>query len=183
MNRFRKLYLKLNFRERALLFVSSILVSCLLVKLFVFDEYSQMASLGRQIDDLSSQIEQSQNSLIQLQNAKNEMTANAALLAYKKENVGQAGLMKVLSETEKKNNGFALRKIASEKNEKLDEVEKNTFQMEVEAPFISIGSFLENLENSKLLTRVDSVQVFRTEKELSLCRAKIIVDSYSWREP
>ena len=49
--------------------------------------------------------------------------------------------------------------------------------------FSSIGNFLEELEGSRFLTRVESVQVFRMERELRLCRARITVSSFSWREP
>ena len=104
------------------------------------------------------------------------------LWAYRQENSGLGNLIRKVSSSDSKRD-FTVRRITVVgKEEKPTEYDSTKFEIEVEGPFHAIGNFLEELEGSRFLTRVESVQVSRIEKELRLCRARIFVNSFNWKE-
>lgn len=182
MGKLKKIYLKMNFRERVLVLVCSVVVSLLFTKILIIDEIVSIFKIKNNAYGISQQIVQNEQTLKELQSTRADSYSARSVISYKKENTGQANLMLAISDVEKRNSGFVLRKIASEKTDIQNGLEKNSYQIEVEAPFISIGGFLEKLEKSKFLTKVSNVQIIRTEKELNICRAKITLDSFAWRQ-
>ncbi|MBF0360356.1 MAG: hypothetical protein HQK49_05055 [Oligoflexia bacterium] len=56
----------------------------------------------------------------------------------------------------------------------------NEYQLllDINSPFLSIGYFLENIENSKMPLNVSSIQISRFQNELQDCRSKIIINGH-----
>lgn len=174
---------KMNQRERGLVMIVFAVIFVLAGKIFVVDELLQAYSAYGSASEQEAELARSQSMLAEVSAKKPESLRNSPLWAFRKENSGLGNLMrKVSSESEAKRD-FSVRKITAASAEKLPEYDKTKFEIEVEGPFHAIGNFLEELESSHFLTRVESVQVFRIEDELRLCRARILVNSFSWREP
>jgi hypothetical protein len=182
MERLSQIFRKANPRERALVLGALLLVSLVATKFLVLDEAMLAYSLTVKKSDMEKEIARSRSMLRELAEAHPDSLRNSPLWPYRQENAGVGGLIRKVSATGEARPDFTVRKIAVEKTEKLPEFDKTKFEVEVEGPFQTIGAFLEELENSRFLTRVESVQVYRIEKELRLCRAKILVSSFSWRE-
>lgn len=102
--------------------------------------------------------------------------------AYYRENVGLSGIMRKISSLDQSQHGVRVVKITSQKVEKVGDHSKTGLQVEIEAPFNSLGGFIEELEKSRLVTRVDEVEISRIDRELQLCHARISLNSYTWRE-
>ena len=75
-------------------------------------------------------------------------------------------------------NSFALTKILAENQIKTVGYTQTLYSVEADASFISIGKFLEKMEDSPLLTEVDSIDITRIESEMKRCKAKIKLFSY-----
>jgi hypothetical protein len=172
---------RLNQRERAL--VACILAAVALVagKLFVVDELGLAREARHQAAAVEAEAARSHATLAEAERRKPVKLKDSPLWPYRLENTGVGNLIRKVSGADSRRD-FAVKRISVEKTEKLPEYEKTRFEIEVEGPFHSIGSFLEELESSRFLTRVESVQVFRIERELRLCRARIFVNSFSWRD-
>jgi len=76
---------------------------------------------------------------------------------------------------------FSIRNLAVSKEEKMADYTKVLFSLELDAPFLALGSFLERLEKSDLLTEVVDIQVTRIERELKRCTIKLSIYSYAAR--
>ena len=77
-----------------------------------------------------------------------------------------------------KNDAFLLTKISSDKQAPVSGYVQTLYHVEVEASFIAIGKFLERLEDSSLLTEVDSIDITRLGTEMKRCKANINLFSY-----
>ena len=84
--------------------------------------------------------------------------------------------MMQISET--KNVPFSVSKIATSPPTLSQGFRKTLISLDAEATFLSIGTFLENLEDSPLLTEIDSIEIKRQAGDLKLCNAKIKIFSY-----
>ncbi|NDD91395.1 hypothetical protein EBZ37_04855 [bacterium] len=73
---------------------------------------------------------------------------------------------------------FSIKNIAVEKEESFSEYSKVLFSLELEAPFLHVGRFLETLEKSDLLTEVVDIEANRIEPELKRCSVKLKLYSY-----
>jgi len=80
--------------------------------------------------------------------------------------------------TLKENTPFIMSLIATEPPVRVANYTKTLISVEAEASFLSIGKFLENLENSSLLTEVESIEISRLTNDMKLCDAKIKLLSY-----
>lgn len=183
MGQVNALLRKLNPRERSLLTLIVVAVALLAGKFLVADELLLALETNGKAASVEMEIERSRNMLTDLSNRKPASITTSPLYVYRQQNSGLGNLMRKVSAGAEVSRDFTVRKITLDKSESLPEFEKNRFALEVEGPFHAIGNFLEELEGSRFLTKVESVQVFRIEKELRLCRARIMVSSFSWREP
>lgn len=183
MERFSAIFRKLNPRERGLLAMIVLVVVALAGKVLVADELIVVLDARRKTAELELEISRSRNMLADLTGRRPASFTTSPLYAYRQENTGLGNLIRKVTASAEAGRDFTVRKISLDKSESLPEFEKNRFELEVEGPFHSIGNFLEELEGSRFLTRVEGVQVFRIERELRLCRARIVVSSFSWREP
>lgn len=183
MDKLEALLRRLSSRERALLVMIVASLAIVAAKFFVADELLAALEARRSALAIEAEVERSRNMLTDLSTRRPASFTASPLYAYRKENSGLGNLIRKVSAGAEVGRDFTVRKISLEKAESLPEFEKNRFELEVEGPFHSIGNFLQELESSRFLTRVESVQVFRIEKELRLCRARILVSSFSWREP
>lgn len=181
MARVNALLRRLNPRERGLLLAILASLALVAAKIYVVDELLVAYDANSQARAVEADIARSRNMLQDLTSRKPASFQSTPLFAYRQENSGLGNLMRKVSAEGGRD--FTVRKITLDKAETLPDYEKNRFEVEVEGPFHSIGNFLEELEGSRFLTRVEQVQVFRIEKELRLCRARIIVNAFSWREP
>jgi hypothetical protein len=73
---------------------------------------------------------------------------------------------------------FNISKIIAEKSEKVGVYTQTLYQIDAESSFIAIGKFLEGLEDSALLTEVDSINITKIEEEMKRCRASIRLFGY-----
>jgi Tfp pilus assembly protein PilO len=73
---------------------------------------------------------------------------------------------------------FNVTKISAESQAQLYGYSQILYSIEADASFISIGKFLESLEDSSLLTEVSSIEIGRTGSELRLLKTKIKLFSY-----
>jgi Tfp pilus assembly protein PilO len=156
-------FAKLSLRERKLA-----------AAIVIYDAFSRTSAK-------KAELASAQAMLTELETRKPASLRQSPLWGYREENKGLGNLIRKVSSSETLRD-FTVRRINLEKEEKLPEYDKTKFQIEVEGPFHSIGNFLEELESSRFLTRVESVQVFRIEKELRLCRARIYVNSFTWKD-
>ncbi len=77
-----------------------------------------------------------------------------------------------------KNSSFSLTKISAENQTKINGYAQTLYNLEAEASFISIGKFLERLEDSPLLTEVQSIEIQRLEDEMQRCKVNIKLFGY-----
>lgn len=172
---------RLNQRERTLAAAVVVVFALLAGKFFIFDELLLAYDAHSQAVAKEAELAKSRAMLTDLDSARPVSLRKSPLWTYRRENSGLGNLIRKVSSSDSKRD-FTVRRISMDKEEKLPEYDKTRFEIEVEGPFHSIGNFLEELESSRFLTRVESVQVFRIEKELRLCRARIFVSSFSWKE-
>ena len=73
---------------------------------------------------------------------------------------------------------FNVNKISAESQSQLYGYSQILYSIEADASFISIGKFLESLEDSSLLTEVSSIEIGRTTSDLRLLKTTIKLFSY-----
>jgi hypothetical protein len=173
---------KMKFRERVLSLVTLLVVAGLVFHTLVLSELAAVSKSRNALKEVQTDLERIRSNLTSLQALKAEDVRSDPLWRYKTENSGVAGLVRAVSSIEAAKPDFSIRKISSEKVEQASGFEKTTLQMEIETPFNTLGSFLEQLEKSDLLTRIESVQIARVGREIRLCHARIRLNSYNWRE-
>jgi hypothetical protein len=183
MRKIREHFLKLKYRERILCFLAICAVGILSLKLFVLDGVQQILTLKEKISAVEMEKTRAGSNLESIKESKSVDAKKDPLWSYRNENMGLASFMKILGNVDAKREDLTVRRIASEKQEITPDFEKTTLQMEIDTPFNSLGKLLEEIEGSKLLTRVEKIQIIRIENELRLCRARIMLNAYSWRNP
>jgi hypothetical protein len=176
---------KLNQREKTLLTAIIAVVGLILFKALVLNSIAEVWSLRGQAVQVRSEIVRSESMLASLAGKENgrRPASESSLDDYRRVNAGLGNFIRKVSSPSHARRDFSVRKISSQKVEHLPEYDKTRLELEVEGPFQQIGAFLEEIEASHFLARVDSIHIYRMEKELRLCRARILVDNYFWREP
>ena len=76
---------------------------------------------------------------------------------------------------------FKIKSLTVGKEERFIDYSKVLFNLEIEAPFLAVGQFLDRLEKSDLLTEVINIDVSRVEKEMKRCTIKLSLYSYAAR--
>lgn len=104
------------------------------------------------------------------------------LKSYVEGNSRLGNILSSISDMEHDQKLFKLTKIVSENKETARGVEKILFSLEIETSFLGLGTFLEKLENSKYLSRVESVTVNRVGADLKKCNATVKFYSYVLRD-
>ncbi len=116
--------------------------------------------------------------LISRMPAAEEMRASQHLLdQYFKSNKQFSSVITSIVDNSK-SDSFTLNRISSERQSKVSGYSQTLYNLEAEASFISIGRFLEKLEDSSLLTEVESVEITRLADEMKRCKANIKLFSY-----
>jgi hypothetical protein len=182
MHKIRELFEKLKYRERVLAFAVLAAVAFLSANFLVVGELRRMIEVQAEKSALVEETEKLKAEIAALGTPKPDDARRNPLWRYRRGNKGLAGLVTSVTSREENRKDFTVRRISSEKVERTDDFEKTTLQIEVEAPFNSLGAFLEDLEKSDLLTRVEAVQISRPEKEMNLCKARILLNSFIWRD-
>lgn len=80
--------------------------------------------------------------------------------------------------TGSKEREFTISKIIAEKSEQVGLYTQTLYQIDAESSFIAIGKFLEGLEDSALLTEVESINITKIEDEMKRCKASIRLFGY-----
>jgi hypothetical protein len=73
------------------------------------------------------------------------------------------------------------RMIRADKSKQEKDHTDISFKVELVGSFMSIGAFIERLENSRILAQVSSVDVMRVGSDLDKCIAKIDIDARLFR--
>lgn len=140
------IFLKLKQRERILAFVTILTVAALLVNFLLLNSVTEAFQNYSKIAEIEDEAKRIQSTLQELNATNNNSLKKDPLWRVRRENKGVAGLIKTVSGLEEMRSDFNVRKIASEKTEKSADFEKTTLNIEIEAPFNSLGVFLEDLE-------------------------------------
>lgn len=172
----------LSKREQRLIYAVIAVLCFTLLKFLVVGEVGEILALRAQAEATTATLATKERMLQEFSAGRQPAATANPNWSYYQENIGLSGLLRKISSKDDPEGAFRVVKIASEKSEKLSEYEKTSLKVEIEAPFNLIGSFLEDLESSKLLTRVEGLEVTRLDKELRLCHAKISLNSFAWRD-
>ncbi len=78
---------------------------------------------------------------------------------------------------------FLLSKMLADSQVEMNGYIQTLYKIEAEATFLSIGKFLESLEDSPLLSEVQTIEIKRNQSELRICNVKIDLLSYSSGSP
>jgi hypothetical protein len=113
--------------------------------------------------------------------APNEEPADLRLDQVRGLNSKFANLLNEVSSNEG-SDPFKIIRIATGPREAFAEYLKVLFKLEFQAPFHSVGRFLERLEKSDLLTEVVSVDISRADPELKRCTVRLELYSYASRQ-
>ena len=144
-----------------------------------------VVQLNRTIASETVELEKSRAQYSDLSNRRPAaVDADDSLTIYDKYAQTNASLASVIG-TLAKGDGkspFSLNKIVSEKQEIVNGYTKTQFSINLDASFPAIGGLLEGLEQSPLLTDVQTVEISRMGNELKKCSAKIKLLSYVVRK-
>ena len=77
-----------------------------------------------------------------------------------------------------KENEFSVQRISALQSTRFEGYTQTLYSLDAESNFIAIGKFLENLEDSPLLTEIESIDISRIDNELKQCRASIRLYGY-----
>lgn len=86
-------------------------------------------------------------------------------------------LARVVEKLISKDQGLITRQIVVEETKEGKGYKTVSFKLEIVGAFPAIGSFVERLENSRILAEVTSIDVIRMESDLENCVARIGVDA------
>ncbi len=168
--------------KMSLIFSSTLFISVLfLMQSWSQNKVNEIAKLDQDISLIQAKMVKDQLAYDQLQKrAPASVEANLAsqlLEQYLKFNGRFSSVVNgiVLSSN---GNAFALNKILSESQVQAVGYTQTLYSIEAEASFIAIGKFLEKMEDSPLLTEVDSIEISRIGNEMKRCKAKIKLFSY-----
>lgn len=100
---------------------------------------------------------------------------------YVNTNAKFSAVLNSLAESEP-GSSAVISKIFADKQADYKGFTQTKLELQMEASFLSVGQFLERLENSDLLLEVESVEVHREPDDLKKCTAKIKLSSYVTRK-
>ncbi len=157
--------------------------SCLKPMAIESNLHAAIKSLKEKIASVKTEIARADSNLQNVRGSKSVDAKKDPPWRYRGENLALASFMKTLGSVDARREDITVRRIASKKQELSADFEKTTLQMKIDTPFNSLGKLLEEIEASKLLTRVEKIRIMRIENELRLCRARMMLNAYSWRNP
>jgi hypothetical protein len=166
----------------------SLLISAFsLVLMFAFDRYWQKPH-SKELQDIQSKvattrknIEETRKVLDGLKNrtpaSQDNHTTQTLFDRYLTSNERFSSvIMGIFSGS--KENDFTVQKITSMQSTKFGGYTQTLYALEADSSFIAIGKFLENLEDSPLLTEIESIDIARIENEMKQCKASIRLYGY-----
>ncbi|MBU6152765.1 MAG: hypothetical protein KGP28_00555 [Bdellovibrionales bacterium] len=172
---------KLKWSESLLISLFSVM------SMFAFDRFWQkphsleLMSLKARISETRKKVEDTQKVLEGLKNRVPAVADNQTTLSLldrylssndRFSNVIQ-GIFKGSKESE-----FSIQSIVALQSNRFEGYTQTLYSLEAESSFIAIGKFLENLEDSSLLTEIESIDIARIENELKQCKASIRLYGY-----
>lgn len=166
---------------------SIMLTLIILCMLFLFERFFhkprslKVAEVAQEIRAEQEKLQASQNLLSQLAARKPSAIDSKAsqdlLEKYVKSNDRFSKVVSSIA-SENEANPYQLNRISAEKQTQIAGYSQTLYNVELEATFISVGKFLERLEDSPLLTEVDSIEITRLNSEMKRCKTKIRLFSY-----
>ncbi len=76
------------------------------------------------------------------------------------------------------NEDIIINKVSTEKSTKDKFFKKVYFNIQIESSFLNIGKFIEKLDSSRHLTRIESIDIQRMSSDLQICNVEIKVIAY-----
>jgi len=177
---------KLKFRESILLAAGVIAMAIAFEKFWVAPNSVRLTGLEQKSGAARKKIEETR-ALIE----KVRTRAPASVPAKVEDHTTRALLEKYIGSNDRfskvilgvvsgsKDGEFTISRIASEKSVKMGSYTQTAYEIEAESSFLAIGKFFETLEDSPLLTEVDSIEISRIEEEMRRCTAKIRLFGYT----
>lgn len=175
----------LNKREKILAGLVGAALFILSINGFIKFRLNQIRELDQSIANEQQQLDANRAIFEKLSSRKlasASFDSSIDLKSYVDGNSRLGNILSNISEMEHDQKLFKLTKISSENKESAPGVEKILFSMEIETSFLGLGTFLEKLENSKYLSRVESVTVNRVGTDLKKCSATVKFYSYILRD-
>ena len=166
----------------------SILISLFsLMSMFAFDRFWQkphskeLKELQTKVVDAKKKIDETQKLLDGLKNrapaTEDHHTTSSLFDRYLTSNDRFSSvIMGIFSGS--KENDFSVQRISALQSTRFEGYTQTLYSLDAESNFIAIGKFLENLEDSPLLTEIESIDISRIENELKQCRASIRLYGY-----
>lgn len=168
----------------------TILVTATILSLFfLFSHYlrapqnQKLLILKQEVDTAKSEVETNEQLLARLSTGVSrgpasieDPFARQRLEKYAQSNDRLSKIMQHLAKN--KEHTLVISRISTEKPTALSGYTKTRISLDAEASFVSIGKFLEKIEDSPLLTEVESIEINRVVGDLRLCNAKINLFSY-----
>jgi Tfp pilus assembly protein PilO len=135
----------------------------------------------QQLETMYNEVQKKRATLAQLANSRKTTVVDSRGLRqlidrYTEANAHLSKVIQHLSHSEE--NAFYLGSITTDKPSQLGPYTRTPLQLDAEATFVSIGQFLERLEDSPLLTELESFEINRKTTDLKLCSVKLKLASY-----
>jgi hypothetical protein len=144
----------------------------------------EIAALQKQVIEAKKKLENDLSAADALSKKANadpvEQAADAQMDRVREMNSNFANIVRELSGGDTPDL-FTIKSLNLAKEEKMADYSKVLFNLELEAPFLSVGQFLERLEKSDLLTEVVSVDISRVQPEMKRCTIRLSLYSYAAR--
>ncbi len=177
--------LRLNLKESITLSVIALLLMGYFHVTWTKNHLKEVADLKAKVATVSTELEKNRKLEANLKGKAPTyveiQTSNDLLERYLKSNEKFSSIVDgIISNSNGRE--FLLSKMLAESQEKVNGYIQTLYKIEAEATFLSIGKFLEKLEDSSLLSEVQSVEIKRSANELRVCNVKINLLSYSSAE-
>ncbi|MBU6376548.1 MAG: hypothetical protein KGQ59_11170 [Bdellovibrionales bacterium] len=171
----------IHLREVTLALLCSISLSICFAKLWYKPRAQILLKDKVSIEELHQKISSDQLILVELQKMENNGESlpnqDPRMTLIREANSSFANIIKTLSGTDDPDL-FSIKNISVEKEEPFLDYNKVLFLVELEAPFLHVGRFLEKLEKSDLLTEVLEIEANRIDPELKRCTVRLRLFSY-----
>lgn len=171
----------LSKREKVLALVSGLLVLGGGGKLLVLDPNKKITAAKARIATLESDMAGENAKLTQAmatrQPASSNVVPEGEMRKIIAENATLTSLIRTLAE-KSSGDGLHLRRIESTKIEAQEGYQKANYSIDVEAPYLVIGRFIQQIEESGLLVEVESLKISRNGDDLRMVIANVSLNNY-----
>lgn len=176
----------LNQREKILAAMVGVCLFVGFIKFFIVDRLKLIQETESQIVQEQQSLEANRAIYESLATRKlasvSSNVSNIDIKGYTEGNSRLGNILGSITDMEQDQRLFKITKLSSDKKEEGKGYERILFSLEIETSFLGLGTFLEKLENSKYLSRVESVSVNRLGTDLKKCSATVRFYTYVLRD-